>query len=73
MILSHCNVTSEKESEFVSMVSRGKLVYPTEELFDLSLYLYSFYKSTDSKNCINKIVLAFQRILVIINSLEILL
>ena len=44
------------------MVSRGKLVYPTEELFTLFLYLYSFYKSTDSKNCINKIVLAFQRI-----------
>lgn len=63
MILSKNMVTSEKESEFVSMVSRGNLDYPTEELFDLSLYLYSFYKLSNDKNCINKMLVAFQRIL----------
>ena len=45
------------------MVSRGNLDYPSEELFDLSLYLYSYYKSKDDKSCINKILVAFKEIL----------
>ena len=49
-------LTSVRESEFVNMVSRGKFDYPSEELFDLSLYLYSYYKSTEDKCCVNKIL-----------------
>ena len=44
-------LTSVRESEFVNMVSRGKFDYPSEELFDLSLYLYSYYKSKEDKCC----------------------
>ena len=63
MSLSKSDVTSEKESEFVTMVSRGNLDYPAEELFDLSLYLSSYYKSKVDKSCVNKILVAFQKIL----------
>ena len=63
MILSKSDVTSEKYSEFVTMVSRGNLDYSAEELFDLSLYLYSYYKSKVDKSCVNKILVAFKKIL----------
>ena len=63
MILPKSDVTSEKESEFVTMVSRGNLGYPAEELFDLSLYLYSYYKSKVDRSCVNKILVAFKKIL----------
>ena len=63
MILDGIDVTFIKESEFVNLVSRGKLAYPNEELFDLSLYLYSYYKSVEDKRCVNKIISAFHKIL----------
>ena len=53
----------QKRNQFVTMVSRGNLDYPAEELFDLSLYLYSYYKSKVDKTCVNKILVAFQKIL----------
>ena len=51
-----------RNSEFTVLVSRGKLLYPTEILFDLSLYLYSYYKHVNNKKCTNKIMLAFEKI-----------
>ena len=35
---------NSNESEFLDLVSRGKLTHPSEDFFDLCLYLYSFYK-----------------------------
>ena len=49
MILSKSDITLEMEPEYVSIVSRGNIDYPTEYLFDLSLYLYSYYQSKDDK------------------------
>ena len=49
-------------SEFLQLVSRGKLKHPPIELFDLSQYLYTFLKLRPQK-CCNKVFLqAFQNI-----------
>ena len=40
-----------REPEFLQLVSRGKLAHSPSELFDLSLYFYSFFKSRKSKCC----------------------
>ena len=45
------DVQSNTASEFTKMVSRGKLAFPKEELFDLSFYLYVYYKSVENKRC----------------------
>ena len=37
------------ESEFTDLVSRGKLVHPPAELYDLSQYLLSFFKIMSAK------------------------
>ena len=50
------------DSEFTRMVSRGKLSYPSECLYDPTLYLYVYYKSIQDKRCINKLLIAFQMI-----------
>ena len=44
-------VTLSYESEFTELVSRGKLKHPPPELYDLALYLYSFFKNRHSKYC----------------------
>ena len=49
-------------SEFTQNVSRRKLSHPTMELYDLSLYLFSYYKSLEDKKCIKKILLGFREI-----------
>ena len=38
------------DSEFLENVSRGKLSYPPSELYDLSQYLFSFFKTREKKN-----------------------
>ena len=53
---------SKNESEFTQMVSRGKLDFPRENLFDLSLYLYGYYKIVIDKECINRLLTAFRLI-----------
>ena len=40
--------------EFTKLVSRGKLKHPPSNLYDLSLYMYTFFKSR-SKKCCSKI------------------
>ena len=32
------------QTEFLNLVSRGKLHHPREDLFDLSMYLFCYYK-----------------------------
>ena len=39
------------EGEFLELVSRGKLSHPPSDLFDLSMYYYSFFKSRKLKCC----------------------
>ena len=51
-----------QSSEFTKLVSRGKLSYPSEDLFDLSLYLYAYYKAIPDKKCVNKLLTAFEKI-----------
>lgn len=62
MIMIQGHINSHPESEFTKLVSRGKLDFPTEELFNLLLYLYSHFKSVEDKSwttcpvkCFNKI------------------
>ena len=50
-----------QESGFTTMVSRGKLSHPSDELFDLSLYLDT-YKSLDDKSCCARLLRGFQSI-----------
>ena len=45
------DVLESNESEFTEMVSRGKLKHPTLDLYDLSLYLYCFFKMRKVKCC----------------------
>ena len=49
------------ESEFLNLVSRGKLHQPREDLFDLSLYLSCYYKRVD-KACIKRLLKGFTEI-----------
>ena len=59
-LLEESDIFLEADSEFTKLVSRGKLKYPSENLFDLSLYLYGYYKSITDKKCINKLLVAFE-------------
>ena len=57
-LLSSENVLTEsiKESEFTQLVSWGKL------LFNLSQYLFSYYKCVPVKSCADRLIVAFQEI-----------
>jgi hypothetical protein len=50
------------DSEFLEQVSRGKLSHPPQELFDLSLYYYSFFKARTTKCCDKVFLQAYQLI-----------
>ena len=56
------DVQSNTASEFTKMVSQGKLAFPKEELFDLSFYLYAYYKSVENKRCTTRLLKAFEMI-----------
>ena len=50
--LSTCHTSPNlPESEFTDLVSRGNLVHPPGELYDLSQYLLSFFKTYQRKCC----------------------
>ena len=55
-------INAEPCSEFASLISRGKLCHLTEELLDLSFYLYSYFKLHSLKCCTRKVKVAFQLI-----------
>ena len=44
-------VTLRYKSEFTELLSQGKLKHSSLELYDLALYLYSFFKNRQSKCC----------------------
>ena len=48
------------ESEFTKLVSRGKLKYPPPELFDLALYMYTYFKWREPKCCSKIFELGFK-------------
>ena len=49
-------------SEFTKLVSRGKLSAPNENVFEISLFFYTYFKSLKEKICSNRIVKAFNNI-----------
>ena len=50
------------ENEFTEMVSRGKLKHPPLDLYDLSQYLYCFFKMRKTKCCSKIFLQGFQHI-----------
>ena len=50
------------DTEFLENVSRGKLSHPPSELYDLSQYLYSFFKTHEKKCCSKLFLDAYQMI-----------
>ena len=52
------------ESEFLDQLSRGKLTHPPSSLYDLGLYLLTYYKHVQDKTCVNRILVAFKEIYV---------
>ena len=48
-------------SEFTTLLSRGKLVHPPPELFELCCVLYCYYQNVD-KSCIKHLLHAFSEI-----------
>ena len=53
---------SQDGSEFTDLVSRGKLKHPTPELYDLALYMYTFFKNRKQKCCSKVFIQAFNEI-----------
>ena len=51
-----------KESEFTVLLSRGKLSHPSANVYELSLYLYTFFKLREVKCCNNIFLQAFHQI-----------
>ena len=47
------------ESEFTELVSRGKLMHPPSDLYDLSQYLLSFFKNRERKCCTDLFMKSF--------------
>ena len=63
-IIVEDDIHTEREnpvSEFLNLVSRGKLHHPREDLFDLSMYLFCYYKCV-GKTCIKRIRKGFTEI-----------
>ena len=59
---SNVNTSGLPESEFTDELSRGKLSFPPNDLYDLSLYLYSFFKLRKDKYCMKIYLEAFKEI-----------
>ena len=58
----HKEVANCPESEFTTEVSRCKLFHPTEDIFELGLYVYAYYQNIQNKTCINKLLNGFIKI-----------
>lgn len=52
------DVNGSDDSEFLSLVSRGRLTFPSEELFNFSLLSYVFFKKFENR-CKQRIVRIF--------------
>ena len=55
------DISKSSFSEYTALVSRGKLTFPTDELFDLTCVLYCYYKNVE-KSCIEHVLLGFREI-----------
>ena len=53
--LSHSSQFSEEDSEFTRLVSRGKLSFPPTDLFQFSIFAYSFFISLSNPCCANRV------------------
>ena len=49
-------------SKFTENVSRGLLSHPTDELYQLAVSLYVYYRDVQDKSCCTKLLLAFKQI-----------
>ena len=47
--------------EFTTLLSRGNLTYPPQELFELSCVFYCYYQNVD-KSCVTHLLHAFNEI-----------
>ena len=47
---------------FTVQLSRGGLIHPSKDMFDLAQYLYSYYEQISNKSCTNRLMEAFRLI-----------
>lgn len=59
---SEDNVEMLKESEFTTMLSRGKLRLPPKKLYHLCSCLFSYFKSVSDTSCTTRLLIAFEQI-----------
>ena len=52
----------QKSCEFTVQLSRGGLIHPSKDLFDLSTCLYTYYEKVPNKSCSNRLLEAFKLI-----------
>ena len=51
---------SDKGCEFTVQLSRGGLVHPSKDMFDLAQCLYSYYEKVCNKSCTKRLLVAFR-------------
>ena len=56
MIMNPNEIKSKIESELLRNMIRGKLDFPNEDLCQLSLYFYSYYKYLNNKVVKNRLI-----------------
>ena len=62
-MLGTCIATSSSvRTEFLELVSRGKLTHPPFELYDMSLHFYTFFKLREKKCCKGIFIEAYKMI-----------
>ena len=60
--LDEPNSINSNISEITTNVSSGLLKHPSDDLLDLSFYLYAYYDAVETKDCINRLLKAFKQI-----------
>lgn len=60
IIMDLKDIGSKNKSELLRNATREKFEFPKEELFDLSLYLYIYYKCPSRKACTNRLTKRLQ-------------
>ena len=60
IIMDLKDIGSKNKSELLRNATREKFEFPKEQLFDLSLYLYIYYKCPSSKACTNRLTKRLQ-------------
>lgn len=52
-------IEMSSDSEFLSLVSRGKLTYPSSQLFNYTLCCYAFFSASVSDKCLKRLTNVF--------------